>query len=139
MVLPKKEGEIYKKENDILLDWYMLYERTRAIENQAWFISSNWTGYQEKMGGGQCGHSNIITPRGVVLASASTDLETEELAIATVDIRGEIRNARMRLNYPRDRQPHTYGLIPEGYQPPAHYPLSKDSIYYRVFKNELEK
>jgi predicted amidohydrolase len=89
-----------------------LFEEVRAAENQVFYIASNHVGRYD--GENCCGNSRIINPQGVALSC--TSLLDEGLAIAEVDIQGEIKEARlsgamMGCNLLKDRRPDTYGEI----------------------------
>jgi len=92
-----------------------LFQRVRAIENQVWFVSSNWVGTDDRAGWEYYGHSRIVHPAGVVVAEAGWE---EGLVIAHgLDIRGEILRARTAYfygdNFLFDRRPEVYGTIAE--------------------------
>lgn len=90
-----------------------LFQRCRAIENQVWFVSSNWVGTDERAGWEYYGHSRIIHPAGVVVAEGGFE---EEIIIAHgLDIRGEILRARTSYffgdNFLFDRRPDVYRAV----------------------------
>jgi predicted amidohydrolase len=87
-----------------------LMQRCRALENQVWFVSSNWVGTDERAGWEYYGHSRIIHPAGVVVAEGGVD---ESIIVAHgLDIRGEILRARTAYfygdNFLFDRRPEIY-------------------------------
>jgi predicted amidohydrolase len=90
------------------VEHYLLYGKTRAVENSRWFISSNFTG---PLGGLTFfGHSQIIDPLGHVLAATGSKPE-QSMALADIDVRGGIETAQARSRGPRlwrDRRPETY-------------------------------
>jgi predicted amidohydrolase len=87
---------------------YLLYGRARAVENQRWFISSNFTG---PLGGLTFfGHSQIIDPLGRVVAETGSAPE-QSMVLADIGVRGGIEAAQARSRGPRlwrDRRPETY-------------------------------
>jgi predicted amidohydrolase len=90
------------------VEHYLLFGRARAVENQRWFISSNFTG---PLGGlAFFGHSQVIDPSGRVVAATGSKPE-QSMALAEVDVRGGIEAAQARSRGPRlwrDRRPETY-------------------------------
>jgi len=97
-------------ENDVWVDHYILFERTRAVENNRWFLSSNLVG---DIGGRHFfGISQIIDPRGRIVAT--TGYDNPGLAIAEIDVAGGIQDA-YKLNSGahliRDRRPDTYAVL----------------------------
>lgn len=92
-------------------DHYLLFGRARAVENQRWFISSNFTG---PLGGlSFFGHSQIIDPRGQVIAATGSKPE-QSMVLADIDVLGGIEAAQARSRGPRlwrDRRPETYTSI----------------------------
>jgi predicted amidohydrolase len=86
---------------------YRLYDQVRAVENQRWFVSSNFCGDID--GSEFLGLSQIIDPVGRIVATSGT---TESgLTLATVDIEAGIAHAMSRsqgARLVRDRRPETY-------------------------------
>ena len=97
-------------EADVWVDHYVLFERTRAVENNRWFLSSNLVG---DIGGRHFfGMSQIIDPQGRIIAT--TGYDKPGLAIAEVDVSQGIHHA-YKLNSGahliRDRRPDTYAVL----------------------------
>lgn len=76
-------------EDDAMVDSYTLFGRVRALENQCWMIESNLCGHHGNLF--YHGHSRIINPMGRIVADTGSE---EGIALATIDVRQEIRNAR---------------------------------------------
>jgi predicted amidohydrolase len=96
---------------------YKLYDQVRAVENQRWFVSSNFCGEIE--GAAFLGLSQIIDPLGRVVAT--TGMSESGLALATVDIQAGIAAALAHgqgARLIRDRRPETY-LAMQGTLPTA--------------------
>ncbi|MEN0617239.1 carbon-nitrogen hydrolase family protein [Klebsiella indica] len=74
---------------DPMVDSYTLFGRIRALENQCWMIESNLCGQHGNLH--YHGHSRIINPRGNIIADSGSE---EGMALATVDVRADIRAAR---------------------------------------------
>jgi predicted amidohydrolase len=94
-------------------DTYDVFEKCRAMENQAWFVSSNLVGLDPKGCFDFYGHSRIIHPSGAPLVEIGKE---EGVAIAHgLDVRGEVLRARTRwffgLNLLADRRPGLYREI----------------------------
>lgn len=68
---------------------YDIFDCVRAMENQIWFISSNFVGKNEM--GNFCGHANIVDPNGFILTTAGDE---EGIVYADIDVRGEIQKNR---------------------------------------------
>ena len=90
-----------------------LVQKCRAAENQVWFVSSNWTGRDDRAGWEYYGHSRIVHPAGVVVAEGGWE---ESIVLAHgLDIRGEILRARTAYfygdNFLFDRRPEIYRSI----------------------------
>lgn len=129
-------------------DWfgnlYQLLDRVRAMENQAWFISSNQIGLCPKSGFRYYGHSQIVHPKGEVITSTG---HKEGLAVAEIDVKGEIRKVRtsglLQLNLIKDRKPQTYKCIADEsiYYPANRYHLSDGVRFIEEMKKgkELDK
>lgn len=111
--------ETGKVEEDACLRVYDVFSKTRAIENQFWFVTSNIVGQHGEHT--YIGHSRIIAPDGEIVTEAGYE---EGLAMATVDVQEEIAKHRsgrwMFPNLLRDRRPETYSRIP--CQPLFHKP-----------------
>lgn len=95
-------------EESLSVEHYLLFGRARAVENQRWFISSNFTG---PLGGLTFfGHSQVIDPSGQVVAATGSNPE-QSMVLADIDVRGGIEAAQARSRGPRlwrDRRPETY-------------------------------
>ena len=89
---------------------YDLLDRTRAMENQVFFVSSNQIGTTGDIH--YFGRSRIVSPMGKPVAE---QLNTEGLAFYTTDIEEEIIKVRTTglfgLNLMKDRRPGMYGAI----------------------------
>jgi predicted amidohydrolase len=96
---------------------YRLYDQVRAVENQRWFVSSNFCGEIE--GAAFLGLSQVIDPLGRVVAT--TGMSDSGLALATVDVQAGIAAALAHgqgARLVRDRRPETY-LAMQGTLPTA--------------------
>lgn len=95
----------------LAVEHYLLFGKTRAVENQRWFISSNFTG---PLGGLTFfGHSQVIDPQGHVVAATGAKPE-QSMVLADIDIRSGIEAAQSRSRGPRlwrDRRPETYTTL----------------------------
>lgn len=82
--------------------------RARAIENQVWLVSANYSQPGTEFGSVHIGRSAIIDWDGMVLADTG---RREGLATATINLaeRGPIAGVPRRLL--DDRLPHTYGRL----------------------------
>jgi len=94
---------------------YDVFERCRAMENQAWFVSSDHVGVDPKGCFEFYGHSRVIHPSGVPLVEVGKE---EGMAVAYgLDIGGEVLRARTKwffgLNLLADRVPELYREISE--------------------------
>jgi predicted amidohydrolase len=78
--------------------------KARAIENQVFVIACNRTGREGKVK--FAGHSAILNPWGVPLATAGED---PVLLTATIDF-SEIERARKKLTVLQDRRPELYSV-----------------------------
>jgi predicted amidohydrolase len=98
-------------DESMTVEHYLLFGKTRAVENQRWFISSNFTG---PLGGLTFfGHSQVIDPLGRVVAATGSNQE-QSMVLADIDVRGGIEAAQARSRGPRlwrDRRPETYTSI----------------------------
>lgn len=98
-------------DESLSVEHYLMFGKARAVENQRWFISSNFTG---PLGGLTFfGHSQVIDPLGRVVA-ASGGMPEQSMVLADIDIRGGIEGAQARSRGPRlwrDRRPETYTTI----------------------------
>lgn len=86
---------------------YRLYDQVRALENQRWFVSSNFCG--ELAGAKFLGLSQIVDPLGRVVASSGTT--DSGVTLATIDVQAGIADAMARGQGPRlirDRRDDTY-------------------------------
>jgi predicted amidohydrolase len=88
--LESTEGD---PEKDRMVDYYTLFGRVRALENQCWFIGSNLFGRLGNLD--YHGHSRIIDPNGMILADTGY---AAGIAYTTADVRGAIVHARS-VNY----------------------------------------
>ena len=89
-----------------------LYDSARAAENQVVWVSSNQTGV---MGGLRfLGQSKIVGPGGDVLARTWSK---GALAVAEVDVVGEVARARRILHHLKELTPDSYGRAPVGHAP----------------------
>ena len=94
-------------ENDPNLEEHRLYDRSRAMENQIFFISSNQFGEC----GQSCylGNSNIVGPNGVLVATTGYQ---EGIAYAEVDLKRDIYRGKTigmgGSNLMRERKPLSY-------------------------------
>lgn len=101
-------------EDDVDVRFTNVYEKTRAMENQVFYVSSNLIGeYPYCL---CCGLSRIINPVGEIIAT--TNMTDEAMAIADVDVTAAIQKARagaqgMCSNFFRDRRPDHYEKITE--------------------------
>ena len=83
--------------------YFNLVDRTRAVENQVVWVSTNQTG---DWGGLRFpGHAKVVSPRGDVLARTRA---RERMALARVDPRAALADARGRLCHLDHRRPETY-------------------------------
>lgn len=91
---------------------YDLFDKARAVENQAFFLSANQVGITGEIH--FFGRSRIVSPLGKVKAEL---LYEEGIATYTTDIRKEICEARTTglfgLNLMKDRRPEMYHEIAE--------------------------
>ncbi len=90
-------------------------EPARALENSVFFVSSNHVG-EVAPNDEMCGRSRIIDPTGKILVT--TDGEHEGMAIAEIDIEGDVCRARggisgVTSSLLRDRRPDVYGSLVE--------------------------
>jgi predicted amidohydrolase len=94
---------------------YQCFIRTRALENHAWLLSSNWVGEDERSGFTFLGGSAIINPLGLTLVEMNHE---EGLAVAHgVEVQAERLAARTEYLFGNDvfldRRPEAYGPIVE--------------------------
>lgn len=91
---------------------YDLLDKARAMENQAFFISSNQIGITGDIH--FFGRSRVVGPMGLVLAE---NLNKEGLALCSIDVEEEIVKARTTglfgLNLMKDRRPDMYRELAE--------------------------
>ena len=84
--------------------YFNLVDRARAVENQVVWVSTNQTG---DWGGLRFpGYAKVVSPRGDVLARTRA---RERMAIAQVDPREALADARARLCHLDHRRPESYG------------------------------
>lgn len=76
-------------DRDRMLTNYDLFTRVRALENQAWFVASNYAGSLGALD--YLGHSRIVDPNGAVIVDTRHCAGT---VYADCDITGEIVKAR---------------------------------------------
>ncbi|PUB24843.1 putative amidohydrolase [Promicromonospora sp. AC04] len=76
---------------DPMVDYYTLFGRVRALENQCWFIGANLVGPLGRLR--YHGHSRVIDPLGRIVADTGPQAG---LAIAEIDVAGAIARARSR-------------------------------------------
>jgi len=100
-------GFVSDPEKDPNLDEHRLYDRTRAMENQIFFISSNHAGASGKAH--YLGNSNIVGPNGAIIATTGYQ---EGIAFAEVDLKQEIYRGKTvgmgGSNLMRERRPLVY-------------------------------
>ena len=84
--------------------YFNLVDQARAVENQVVWVSTNQTG---DWGGLRFpGYAKVVSPRGDVLARTRA---RERMALAQVDPREALEDARGRLCHLDHRRPETYG------------------------------
>ncbi len=84
--------------------YFNLVDRARAVENQLVWVSTNQTG---DWGGLRFpGYAKVVSPRGDVLARTRA---RERMALAHVDSRAALDDARTRICHLDHRRPETYG------------------------------
>ncbi|MEU6647186.1 carbon-nitrogen hydrolase family protein [Saccharomonospora sp. NPDC046836] len=92
LVLPTAwalEGGAARPADDRMVEYYDLFTRARALENQTWFVGANLVG---QLGDFHYpGFSRVVAPDGRVRADTGPH---EGFTLAEVDIAGEIRHAR---------------------------------------------
>jgi predicted amidohydrolase len=81
------------------LEHWLMLNRVRALENQAFLVSSNSAGLNS--GSQFVGHSMVVGPWGTILASAG---DLEAIVRADVDL-GVLKESRERFPALADRQP----------------------------------
>lgn len=84
---------------------FRLYDQARALENQIVWVSANQAGEFGSLR--FVGSAAVIAPGGEVLADTGV---APGLAIATVDVPGELSAARRAMSALRDRRPDAYAL-----------------------------
>jgi predicted amidohydrolase len=97
-------------ETNVNCNHYRLYDQVRAVENQRWFVSSNFCGEIE--GAAFLGLSQIIDPLGRIVATSG--MSESGLALATIDVQGGIAAALAHgqgARLIRDRRPETYSAM----------------------------
>jgi predicted amidohydrolase len=80
------------------LEHWILFNRTRAVENQCFLVSANSVG--PNRGAAFVGHSMMVDPWGVILAGAGDD---EAIAAGEIDLE-RLKDARGRFPALADRQ-----------------------------------
>ena len=83
-----------------------LYDRARAAENQVVLVSANQTGTSGELR--FLGRSKVVGPAGDVLAHTSVGAG---LAIAEVDVDGEVEGARRVLHHLEELRPAAYAPV----------------------------
>ena len=105
-------GSDYRTDHCMYL--FNLYNRTRAAENQCFFIGSNHIGVSGDHD--FCGHSRIVGADGVTLAELGYE---EGMVMASIDVKADIIKARtesfLGLSQLKDRRPIAYKRIPEDF------------------------
>jgi predicted amidohydrolase len=95
---------------DMFEEHQLLFERTRALENHRWLVSSNYAG--PFTGVDYPGNTRVIDPLGRVVADSGPD---PGLAIATVDLAGGVLDRVTAYGggvaLIRDRRPETYRAL----------------------------
>lgn len=87
-----------------------IYDAARAAENQVVMISSNQTGV---MGGLRfLGQAKVVNPGGEVIARTTTK---SGLAVAEVDVVGEVTRARRSLRHLEERVLESYRNVPSNH------------------------
>jgi predicted amidohydrolase len=81
-----------------------LYDRARAAENQVVWVAANQSGQFGQLR--FLGQSRIVGPGGQVLAGTGTK---PGLAVATLDVAGEVERARRTFHHLDERCPDAYG------------------------------
>ncbi|HEV7907855.1 MAG TPA: carbon-nitrogen hydrolase family protein [Pseudonocardiaceae bacterium] len=80
-----------------------LFDRARALENQVVWVSANQSGTFGSLR--LVGSAKIVDPGGDVLADTGVDAGT---AVAELDVRKALDDARRAMGHLRDRRPHAY-------------------------------
>jgi len=86
---------------------FNLLDRTRALENQVVWVSSNQVGRFGRLR--FPGQSKVVDPSGRVLAKTGARAGS---AFARVDAPGVVAAARNRMSYLDDRRPSAYAELP---------------------------
>jgi N-carbamoylputrescine amidase len=81
-----------------------LFDQVRALENQMIWLSANHTGNFGALR--FVGSAKVVGPGGEVLAETGTG---EGTAVAEVDVRRALEDARRSMHHLRDRRPDAYG------------------------------
>lgn len=83
-----------------------LFDRARALENQVVWVSANQTGTFGSLR--FVGNAKVVGPGGDVRAETGTGAG---MAVAEVDLAGELDTARRAMFHLRDRRPETYDAL----------------------------
>lgn len=75
----------------------------RALENQVVWVSTNTTGRDGPLR--FIGQAKVVSPRGEIIAATGA---RAGIALARIDAREQVRDARMRIDYLADRRPAAY-------------------------------
>jgi N-carbamoylputrescine amidase len=82
-----------------------LFDQARALENQIVWVSANQSGTFGSLR--FVASAKIVDPGGEIVADTGV---AEGMAVATLDVRAVVDNARRAMGHLRDRRPHAYGL-----------------------------
>jgi predicted amidohydrolase len=85
---------------------FNLLDQARAMENQVVWVSSNVTGRSEALR--FMGQAKVVAPDGAVLARTGG---RPGIAVATVDVHGEVSGARGFFSHLADMTPSAYRLV----------------------------
>ena len=112
ILCPTAWPALSKSEDDPSLHMYKMANEMRAIENNVYIVDSNNVSDETK-DGFECGHSRILDPSGVTLATTGFE---EGIAIAEVDLAEGINRTcaagmATYCNYLKDRAVDTYEEI----------------------------
>lgn len=112
IICPTAFPAFERDESDPSLHIYLMSNEMRAIENMVCIVDSN-TVSEETPDGFECGHSRIINPLGVTIATTGFE---EGMAIAEIDPAKEVMKAACTAmigttNFVKDLRPDTYGEI----------------------------
>jgi N-carbamoylputrescine amidase len=85
---------------------FNLLDQARAVENQVVWVSSNLAGRSGSLR--FMGQAKVVSPEGAVLARTGG---RAGVAVARVDVRGEVAGARGFFSHLSDMAPGAYGLV----------------------------